>query len=87
MEVTGNISKKKMITYSVIISLLIVGIIILLIQRKFILNQLAAPSDSSTITIDQITGEAANQVNEQEVTSIIDTSLFSNSKFQALKKK
>ncbi len=89
MDLFNNITKKKLISYSVIIAILLIGIAVLLIQRKLILNEQAVSVNPTTEPSNQAAEENAGQKTEgkdQVVQPLIDTSLFDNKKFISLKK-
>ena len=88
MELPSNISKKKLISYSAIVAILIIGIAVLLIQRKLISNEQAAPASPAAAPAGQAAGENAGQKidgKDQGAQTLIDTSLFDNKKFLSLK--
>lgn len=88
MKITAHISKKKIILYSIILAILLIGIVILLIQREASLSPVALPSGTTVTPSEQPATENAEPVslNNQTLNTIIDTELFSNKKFQSLKK-
>jgi len=88
MDLSTNISKKKLISYSVIIAILSIGMVVLLIQKKLILNERAASVSPTTAPGNQAAEENVGQKtdgNDQGAQTSIDTSLFDNKKFISLK--